>query len=207
MSEANISDVAPVEDENSNAGSVEPKVQPEQGDSVSIDTHRRLLAQRKKDQQRIQDANARLAEFEEMERQKQQTELEAKGEYDKILKAKDEELQALRARTEAEAKARIDSAKEAAFINSLPGKLRNQSYLSYMDKEAIAIDPDTGNVDQGSLKQAVDKFVQEHGILIEGQAKSTSLPNQSPSAPENLLGDPKMSNEQKLIAALAQQQK
>lgn len=205
MSDQNSSTVeqTPV-DKDTNVSNVDP-IQDPAKDSVALETHRRLLAQRKNDQKQLQEANARLAAFEEKENQEEQAIMEKKGEYDKIVKAKDDQILALIASQAADKKARVDSAKEAAFISAIPGKLRKQDYLSFMDKEAIAIDPETGKVDQGSLKQVVDSFVQEHGVLIDRQDQNSKIPNKGATTPNNLLKDPKLSNDDALELLLAQQ--
>lgn len=192
MSDEIISDE--IKDGNSqHAGNAsgEPAKQSGQNDSVNYATHQRLLSQRKKDQQRMQELEERLNQFEEAERKVEQMEMEKKGEYEKILKEREERINSLMHQIEADKEARINTAKESAFLDSLPGKLRKQEYLSFMDKESIAIDPETGKVDEGSLKQVVDAFIQEHGVLIERKESGNSLSQKSPSEPSNLLDDKK----------------
>ena len=153
--------------------------------SVAYETHKKVLAQRKRDQEENRALKERLDKFEAAERAKQQKELESKGEYEKILAERDNKIKQLLESQEEDKRRRVNNEKESAFIQSLPGKLKNPAYLQFMDKESIAIDPETGRVDQGTLKSVVDKFLKEHGSLLESKPNSAPVSNfgKAPSAP------------------------
>lgn len=158
-------------------------------DSVAYETHQKLLAQRKRDQEILKEMNDKLAKFEEAERLKEQKELESKGQYSKILEEREKRIRELEDRFTQQEQKRVNQEKEAAFLQALPGKLRNQSYLSFMDKEGIVIDPETGKVDEGTLKQTVDKFLKEHSALVDTkQNSSQNIPqSKAPSDPKVIL--------------------
>lgn len=165
-------------------------------DSVAYETHRKLLRQRKADQQRMEELQERLEKYEEAEKAKQQQQLEAKGEYEKILKVKEQEIQELRNQQAEIARRNVEAAKYQAFMDALPGKLRNKSYLAHVNIEDIVVDPDSNTVDDYSVKKAVDNFLSEHSSLIEPKEKpKATIPS---SSPRSVVTDEKMSNDDKL---------
>lgn len=171
-------------------------------DTVAYDTHRKLLSQRKKDQERLAEFEAELDKYREAERKREQEKLEARGEYEKILTSYKEENERLKNQMEEGKRRSIESAKLQAFVNSLPGKLRNQQYLAFVNTSEIAVDPETNTVDDISLKRAVDDFLRDHGALIEPEkTEAPRLPNRSS---ERTAITNEMSNEEKLKLALSQ---
>ena len=176
MSTAAVSNETKVEQ------SVEPSVEQAKRETVAYETHQKLLSQRKADQARLAEMDAKLKTFEETEMKKQQAKLEEKGEYQKILEAKENELKSLQERIKNDEQRRINSEKESAFLNSLGGKLKNPEYIRFASKDEIAVDPDTGKVDELSLKQVVDKFLKEHSTLVDKKESNPAISASARSA-------------------------
>lgn len=83
-------------------------------------------------------------------------------------------------------KAVNDGAKFQEFQKHLGGTLKNKDYATFIDFDKILINPESGAVDEASVKTVVQSFVKEHSHLVEfGQGR---LPNQAPKGDGNLSG-------------------
>lgn len=136
--------------------------------SIKYSSHKKLLNQHKS-------AKEELEELRAYKKQKSESEAMERGEHVKIIAARDEEL--LRYKTELEGinRDRTDGAKINAFMESLPGKVKRQEYLSFVDLESIAVDPETNKVDSLTLEKVVTQFVENFPDLIQ-PATSKKLP-------------------------------
>lgn len=149
-------------------------------DNVSYETHRRLLSQRKKDQETLAELRAFKDQVELEKSESEQVDLAKKGEYDKALDIyKQRALTAEKNAADKEMQL-VTGTKCSAFLDALPGRLRNNAYLSHVDLEGIVIDPSSGVIDDVSVKEVVDKFVKEHGGLIESNKDIPKLPQDAP---------------------------
>lgn len=60
-----------------------------------------------------------------------------------------------------------ESIKFNAFQNALGGKLKHDSYRSFIPLDKVVFNPETKQVDQDSLKTVVGQFTKEHPSLID----------------------------------------
>lgn len=137
-------------------------------DVVKYATHKKLLNQLKNKSEELEELRRFKEEIEE-------TEAKKKGDYEALLKAREEKIQSLSSKLESYETNLREGQKLQAFMDNLPGKIKKQDYLSFVNLDEIALDPETNRVDETSLKIAVDKFVQEYPDLIEAKGKN-SLP-------------------------------
>lgn len=135
-------------------------------DTVSHDTHKKLLSQRKRDQSVISELQEKLTHFEKLEQDKAQAEAEKRGEYDKVISSYKERMSSLEQENESYKRSISDSIKMNSFLNKLPGKIKKNEYTKFIDLEDIALDPDTGAVEETTLETAVNKFVENYSDLI-----------------------------------------
>lgn len=151
----------------------EPSPEPKK-DSVSYETHRRLLDEAKK-------AKAKVAEYEAKEKQIAEEKLKQQGEYQKIIEAREAELAETRNKVTAYEtqidEARKLSAFQKAFGNEIDGK-----WLGLVDVSKIAFKPDTKEVDDFSVKAVVDNFKKQwpEAVVRKGSPlPSPDMPNGS----------------------------
>lgn len=190
-----------IQQDNSGSAPVEAAPSPSSED-VSYESHQRLLQQRKADQRKAKELEQELSRYRDADRAREQQELEAKGEYSKILSERENRIQELEAREEERLRREVESAKLNAFVRALPGKLRSQDYLAFVNTDDIPLDPESKSVDEGSLRRVVADFMSKHSVLVEPE-KKVNVPNQAPAPSAINLGtDNKSSNEQ-LIELLA----
>lgn len=134
---------------------------------VPYDTHRRLLDQRKKDTVRFQEIETKLKQYEQKEQQSVEQEAEAKGEYTKILGSYKQQIEDLKSRNTSYEKNLIDGQKLQSVLDRLPGKVKKQEFMSFIDLDSIVIDPSNGAIDDHSLDTTVNKFVKDYHDLIQ----------------------------------------
>lgn len=161
----------------SNASGEEEKVVTDGSkDTVSYETFNKLLAQRKKDREKLGTYEKQLEELSGWKKQLEEQESVKKGEYEKILSTYKTENEALKGKLSEVQKSIVDGQKYQSFIDKLPGRLDRSEYLQFVNVEDIAIDPETGVVDEATVQSAVDKFVKSYGKLIT-PTNTKSLPS------------------------------
>lgn len=134
--------------------------------AVKYSTHKKLLNQLKNKGEELEELRAFKKQFEENEAKK-------KGDYEALLKSRESRIEELESKLTSYETTLIEGQKLQAFVDNLPGKVKRQEYLSFVDLDDIALDPETNRVDEHALRLAVEKFVKEHGHLIETGQKNT----------------------------------
>jgi uncharacterized protein YhaN len=156
-------------------------------DQVSYETYQKLLSQRKKDQERLATLEKEQAELLDRKKQDEEHKLNEKGEYKKIIELRESKISELSSKiSELENGAKnleeqlTARKKLEAFLTKLPARLIDKDYLRLVDFDEIIVDPDTREVDNESLDNAVNSFVKKHGRLLE--TKKTGMPNDATTA-------------------------
>lgn len=178
MSENTSSQNPPVVDTPSPEGDGGKKGDAGEGDNkpVPYDSHRKLLDEKK----RIQ---AELEAFKVEKKTREDKEAEEKGEYKKLLE------QERKAREDAEGKLKnIDeqvknARKMSAILGSAGGTIDEKWHDLVMNTalDMVAIDPDTGKVDQLSVTKAVEKLKASYPEIIKGKG-GPRVPGDAPGA-------------------------
>lgn len=138
----------------------------------------KLLAQRKSDMVKLREYEKKLSLFEEQDRIKREEEQRNRGEFDKILKSREEEIEAYKKREkQIHEELRIEHSKQA-FLSLLPGKLANPDYLNLIPVNQIKYNAD-GDIDMKNLESLVENWKKSHFRLIDMPGSSAQLPNHS----------------------------
>lgn len=140
-------------------------------DTVAYDTYRRTLNEAKT-------AKEKLRELEAWKAQQEEDKLKANNEWKALAESKDKSLsEALKRLNEMEQT--IDnSLKLNAFNRYLNGKVRHPDYYSFVDTSKIALNPETRQVDENSVKEVVSEFLKNHSHLVEFRGQK--IPNEAP---------------------------
>lgn len=128
-------------------------------DSVAYDTHRRLLDEKKK----LQDKYEVLAK-EKAERERK--ELEEKGEWQKLVaqeKQRADEAAGKLAEYEA---ARLEAKKAKALIQALDGGI-DEKFYNFLPVDQILVDPETKEVNKTSVATAAENFRKTYPELLK----------------------------------------
>jgi hypothetical protein len=141
--------------------------------SVSYETHKRLLEQRKKDQVEKEALAVKLSEFEAEKARLEEEKLRQEGNWKSLvesrelkLKAIEEENKLLATKAKQYEQTLADAVKLNAFQNKLGGKLKKSEYLTFVDTNRIPIDPDTKTVDDKAVEQYAHEFSNQFKELI-----------------------------------------
>jgi predicted nuclease with TOPRIM domain len=148
---------------------------------VDYKSYSKVVGVNKKLQSQVKDIQQKLEAFEQKERELEEKRLSEQGEYKKLLELeRKKRLEEEQKRTQYQ-KDLLDAHKLNAIKERLPGKITRPEYYSFIDTDKIAIDPETGIIDEASIIEAVNQFVETHGRLLERQG--------SPGLPQNAAKD------------------
>lgn len=173
----NPSGVAMNENENEN---LNLQATDKKSDLVSWDTHKRLLAQRKKDQEELRQLREFQAQKQSEAQELEQQQQAARGEFDKVLSSYKQKVETLETQIKNTEQEKLRSMKYQAVVDSLPGRLAKPEYVAFIDVNEIFIDPQNGLIDENSIKEAADKFLKEHPSLLVAEKNIPRLPNEMP---------------------------
>ena len=148
-------------------------------DVVSYSTHKKLLDQRKTDLQKLREYETRLNEIENERKKQEEDRLSQQGEYKKLLTLREQELAETKSKLDTTNKNIADTWKLQAIYEKLPGKIKNKEYLSFVNLEKIAFNPENGEIDPQSVDVVVNEFLEKHPSLIEIN-KNAKLPGTAP---------------------------
>ena len=147
----------------------------------------RILEESKKYKEGFQTFKAKVEEARKLQKQKEEERLIKEGQFSTLLEQREQRIKELQGDLEKyqnEVKNRdtaiINFKKAAAFERAVGGKMKKDAYWSHVDFDKIAINPETGEIDNHSLRQAADSFIEEYKELLSF-GNSANLPNGTPS--------------------------
>jgi hypothetical protein len=152
----------------------------ERKETVSYETHLKLLNQRKADQARSQEMAAKLAEFEAEKKAREEADLLAQNKYEELLAKKEEEKNEIANRLNSVTETIIKAEKLEAFQRSLGGELAHRDFEKMINLNSIVYD-EAGTLDQESLNLEVARVRETYGDSI---LKKTNVPSMSGNAPQ-----------------------
>lgn len=112
----------------------------------------------------------KLKAFEDAKAAQEQKELEARGEFEKIKQTYEAKIAEMDGKLSEIAARDTYNKKFVAFMRNLSGKLEDR-YFPLVDIEGIAVNPDTGEVDQATVLSTVKKFEASYGNLLTKPGK------------------------------------
>lgn len=164
----------------------------EEKSSVAYESYMKALGEKKAAQERLKEMEARLSDFENAQREAEERKLNEKGEFKKIVELREAEIAKLKDELNSVAKERdsyrgnlTDTYKLQSFYDKLPGKIKRQEFLNFVDLDSIVLDPETGSVDSQSVDNVVSSFMENYGDLVETN-KFGGLPGDAPRGKKSL---------------------
>lgn len=143
--------------------------------TVSYESHKRLLDQRKKDQEDLRAERSKREALEAKLAEDEQKKLEEQGNFKKISEDLKQKLEEKEKNLFALDKKVKDSQKIAAFKSKLPGELSHKDFLSFVKIDAIQFDSN-GDIDENSVKAEVERFSSIYPDVIKRKSEA-DLPN------------------------------
>ena len=166
---------APVEQPSTPVAAETPKK-----DSVSYDTHRKLLDEKKSLQSHALELEQKLSEFQQSVEEKQKQELEAQNRFKELYEQAKQESERLASTLTERDKQMQDALKIDAFNKSLGDKAIDRKYSGFIDTSKILIDPSSGAVDELSAQKEVERIMSEFPEIVRSSAPARSMPNAAP---------------------------
>lgn len=165
---------APVEQSGTPVAEPENK---DQRETVNYETHRKLLDEKKKIQ-------SQLAEFLAKEKEREESEARKRGDFEALLKARNEELERERkAREDLESRI-MQGRKMNAVLEALGGSV-DPKWVKLIDVSEVVVNPETGEIDQMTVARQAEALKREWPEMVSTRGK---LPSQAPKGLEGGLG-------------------
>lgn len=146
--------------------------------TVSHETHRKLLGEKKAEQEKRQAAEAELEKFRAKEREAETKKLEAEGKYAEALKLRDEELTKEKAKNAQILEQITEARKKTAILREISGKVPEKA-LALLPLDMITIGDD-GKPDPLTVKAAAQHFEKEYSFAVQKDTSGGGLPPEAP---------------------------
>lgn len=153
----------------SGTATIEAGVAPVEG-SVSYDTHKRLLGEKKKLQERLE-------QFESQAKQKQEEDLKSQNQYKLLYDNALKERESLSKKLEDNDQRWNNAIKLDSFMNSLNGRKIEAKYAGFINLDQILLDPESGQVDALSVQREVERICKEFPEIVKGATAPKGVPN------------------------------
>lgn len=151
----------------------------QESQTVSYETHKRLLSEKKRRDEEVRAASQRIRELEMAEKSRVEQEARQKEDWKKMLELREQELSEFKGRY-SQLEGHVHQAvKKAAFVRALGGSFKS-TYEKLIDFDAIVIDPTSGSVDELALNKYVEQFRKDFKEVILPQA----VPGVTNAAPQ-----------------------
>ena len=142
---------------------------------VSFSTHKRLLGEKKKAVNRISELEQRLASYELQNKEQEEKEQEAQGQWQTLKSSYQESMSKMESQLQAYKQRDTDAQKLNALNKFLPAKPKKSEYYSFVELDDIILDPTTGKVDEDSAKIVAQNFAENFGDLL-GTTNNAKIP-------------------------------
>ena len=147
----------------------------------------RILDESKDYKSKLQAIKAKEDEQLSHKAQLEEDRLKKEGQFQVLLEQRDKTIAELNSTLE-DTNSRLSHKEESilnlrkasAFEREIGGKLKKDGYWNHVDFKAIALNPDTGEIDKESLRNVADNFVKEYKELVNFGANG-NFPNGAPN--------------------------
>lgn len=160
---------------------------------VPYDRYSKTVTESKNRLSRIRELESKLTEFESKVTDTERKKLEEQGEYKKLLESERTQSQTLKQQLAEFQKKLTDfedrevaRRKYSALQKSLGGQI-DSKYAALIDFDSIAVDPESGEVDEVSVGRYAETFKKTFPEIVLTQ-KGTGLPNGKPGAGRDAMG-------------------
>lgn len=157
----------------------EPEVQQNEK-SVSYETHRKLLGEKKSIQERYQQAASKASELEALIKSQETKALEEQNQYKQLYEQLKTENTGLKGAIEERDKTLEEALKIDAFTKALGNRKIPSKYMGFIGVDNIVIDPETSRVDELSAQKEVERILAEYPEIIRGAVDAKPVPAQAP---------------------------
>ena len=145
-------------------------------ETVRYDTHRKLLGEKKELQEKYRKLEEEKKKLEEERLEKERKDLEAQGNYKKLLEQREDELKKEREEKNSILKEIQDARKKQAILKHISGVVPHKIHM-LLPVDMVTLD-ENGSPDETSSKAAAQYFEQEYAFAIQRDVQNGGLPNE-----------------------------
>lgn len=153
---------------------------PNPNDAVSYETHRKLLAEKKKAAEELAATRAALDKLEAEKREREEADLKAKEDFKSLLAIREKELNEIKAESEKTKRQVLEARKLDSFLRSVNGVI-DRRYWGLIDTDQIIVDPTTGEIDPLTVTKAAEAFRQTYPEIVAAPGRSIGMPTAAPT--------------------------
>lgn len=144
---------------------------------LSLEKHKQLLDEKKKIQAEKARIEKELNEYKAKEREKEEADAKKRGDFESILKSRDEELEKIKSELSGYKERISYSQKMTAVLDAIGTKIEDK-WLSLIDADKVIINPATNEIDQASVTKLVENLRKDWPEMLKKQ--SGNLPDKAP---------------------------
>lgn len=152
---------------------------PTESESISYETHKKLLSEKKKRDEENQALKRQLEDFLAKEKAREEEELKKQKNFEQLLKLREEELQKEREEKNSLRSMAEKGLKRRSFLDAVNGAVDEQ-YWGLIDLNEIVIDPTTGVPDEQSVQKAAREFEKKYPLVLQKRSGGPRLPGDAP---------------------------
>jgi len=139
-------------------------------DSVSYDTYSKTLEEAKK-------AKARLKELEAAEQKRNEEELQKRGEFQELLKARESDLERLQSELSTVRRRELDRLKLSSVLDAAGGDI-DPKWYQLIEYDAVQVS-ESGDIDRTSVARVVENFKKSYPEVLRNP-NAPRLPGNAP---------------------------
>lgn len=144
-------------------------------ESVSYETYKKLVEQRKSDQRKAQEMAAKLAEYEASQKAAEEKALSEQNKWKELAEKAQLERDEAKKEKESLYQSIENAEKIEAFEAAIGARLAHPSFKAHINLGAIAIDAN-GEIDLESLNSEIKRFTETYGNSLLKQQQITTPP-------------------------------
>lgn len=137
-------------------------------DSVSYESHRKLLNEYKQNKSVLEDIQAKYSELTKRLEAEEEAKLKEQQKWREIAEKKEKELKNAAEQIQFLNKKHQNKIKEDHFKKALGADLK-RAFMAHVDLDSIAINEQTGEVDEMTLQNVLEQFKEEFPELVPSE--------------------------------------
>ena len=156
-------------------------------DVVAYDSYRRLLGEKKKEQEEKLKLSRELKELRDEKKSREESSLKEQNDWKSLAERRGEELVEKENYIKGVAQDRANAKKLDSFLEAVGSKI-DRKFWGLIGLDKILINPDTGDVDEMTVTKQVEAWKKEYPETLGYRGSTAKLPTDSPK-PEGVTLD------------------
>lgn len=159
--------------------SMEQGANKESSDTVKYESYRKVVGQNKRLSEDVTQMRERLQAMEDAEKARHEKQLQEQNQWQELAKIKEQEAAEARAEAQALKEQQLEARKLDAVLRAIPGKV-DRDYWSLFDLDKVLVNPDTGQIEDTTVRSLADDFLTKHRRVVDFPASNARI---DPTAP------------------------